>query len=178
MSRLDQLTPAGPASTVSGLLQRRHRSGGLLAVLAVGVLAAVLLVGRGGDGAAAQGRAGDLTVTGGYVREPASPDTAAGYLTVRNDGAQPDTLRSITTSAATSVMVMAEFADGTMSDSGPIVVPAHGSVDLTPGRQHLMLDAPRTADVHTGGTVRLQLVFDRAGPMSVDLPVVPIGATP
>ncbi len=165
-----------PDRLAGAVVERRHRSGGLLAVLAIGVLAAVLLAGH--SGGRAQARAGQLSVTGGYVREPASPDVAAAYLVVHNDGDAPDTLRGISTVAATSVAVMAEQADGTMSDAGPVVVPPHGSVTLTPGHEHLMLAAPRPADVRPGGRLRLALLFDRAGELAVDVPVVAIGATP
>src|SRR5436309_2454639 len=41
-----------------------------------------------------------LTVTGAYVREPANPNVAAGYFTIRNDGGTGDTLTAVTSDAS------------------------------------------------------------------------------
>ena len=56
-----------------------------------------------GTGAPANGTTvGNLTVYDAYIRQPASPDVAAAYLTVRNDGKAADRLSSAYCGAAGS----------------------------------------------------------------------------
>ena len=155
-------------------LQTRRRPGGLLAVLAVALVVAVLLPGRGSVAAGAV-RVGDLTVSGATLPRPASPDVASVYLTVRNGGGTADTLLDARSDAGDAPRVMAEHVDGTMGDTGPLVVPAHGSVVLTTGRQHLMLASPRPG-LREGSTVHVTLVFSHAGAITVPVTVTPIGS--
>jgi copper(I)-binding protein len=119
---------------------------------------------------------GDLRLTGGYIPQPASPDVAAAYVTVDNRGAVADTVTRVTTSVTTDVMAMTETNSGsvgTMTDLSSVVIPAHGSVSLTPGHAHLMLENP-TRPLKLGDTVSMTITFAKAGTVTLAMPVVPL----
>jgi len=121
---------------------------------------------------------GALTVYDAYIRQPASPDVAAAYLTVRNDGSTPDRLSSAYCGAATTTSVHADSAamqPGQEAKSTPLVVPADSTVSLTPAKGHIMLDK-LTGTLKAGDTVSLLLRFDKAGQVLLDVPVISITA--
>lgn len=120
--------------------------------------------------------AGALSLSGGYIPEPASPDVAAAYLTITNTGTHTDRVTAVTTNVTTTVMAMQENTHGdttSMTDLANVTVPAHGAVTLSPGREHLMLQHPTRA-LHTGDSVTMTVTFARAGRVVITLPVVPI----
>lgn len=122
-----------------------------------------------------RGDVGDLVVTDAYVVEPANPAVAAAYLVVRNDGAVDDRLVSTTTPVAASVTPMSESGSGgtsRMTDLGEVVVAGGKDVRFERGAAHLMLLQP--APLEVGDTIALTLTFDRAGPVTLEVPVVPV----
>ena len=144
--------------------------------------------GRNAPGAAAPSQApappangstvGDLTVYDAYIRQPASPDVAAAYLTVRNDGSAVDRLSSAYCGAAGTTSVHADSAamqPGDEAKSTPLQVPAGATVSLTPAKGHIMLD-DLTGTLKAGDTVSLLLRFDKAGQVLLDVPVISITA--
>lgn len=127
-----------------------------------------------------QGRVGTLLIEDGYVPEPASPDVAAAYLTIVNNGGTPVRLTGVTSAVASSVMPMTEISNGALGSMTPlhsVVVPAHGSFRFHPGAAHLMLEQPQPVP-NTGGAVALTVTFAPGGTVNVSLPVTAIGATP
>lgn len=119
---------------------------------------------------------GALTLTGGYIPQPASPDVAAAYFTVTNTSSTPDTMTTVTTNVTAAVMPMQETTHngvGTMTDLAAVPIPAHGSVQLTPGHAHLMLQKP-TRTLHAGDQVTMTITFAHAGTLTLTLPVVPL----
>ena len=62
---------------------------------------------------------------------------------------------------------------GSMSDMGPITIPPHGRIVLSPGKGHLMLERPAKS-LRVGDRVLLTLSFTHAGAMHLELPVVPL----
>lgn len=72
---------------------------------------------------AVQARVGVLTITGGYLPQPASPDVAAAYFTITNAGSSSDTITKVTSNVAHEVIPMQETTtssgvDGMISLSG------------------------------------------------------------
>jgi len=121
---------------------------------------------------------GNLTVYDAYIRQPASPDVAAAYLTVRNDGSAADRLSSAYCGAAGTTSVHADSAamqPGDEAKSTPLEVPADATVSLTPAKGHIMLDN-LTGTLKAGDTVSLLLRFDKAGQVLLDVPVISITA--
>lgn len=131
-----------------------------------GGLALVALLGLG-YGFWPQARAA-VTVTGAYIREPASADVASGYFTVHNGTGHAVTLTAVHTDASTHAHVMTERA-GTMSDS-TLEVPAHSTATLTPGSSHLMLEHP--SGLTTGAVIAVMLMFSDSSSVTLDVPVL------
>lgn len=99
---------------------------------------------------------------------------AAGYLTVKNNGTEPDRLIAVTgeisgkaeiheMAVTDGVMTMRPLADG-------IEIPAGGEVKLEPGSYHIMfmeLEAPAVEGEKFAGT----LTFEKAGAVAVEFVV-------
>ena len=170
-STTDGTTYAAPAPTDRRPRRGRGLPAGFVAATVAVILGIAGLVvgardnaGQSAPGAAAPSPApappangttvGDLTVYDAYIRQPASPDVAAAYLTVRNDGSAADRLSSAYCGAAGTTSVHADSAamqPGDEANSTPLQVPA---------------DA----------TVSLLLRFDKAGQVLLDVPVISITA--
>ena len=112
-----------------------------------------------------------ITVTGAYVREPASPGEAAAYLTMNNTTGTADTLTSVVSGAGAKTEIHADD----MTASGGIVIPPHSKVTLVPGRSHIMLEQ-LYGPVVAGQTVNLELIFANAGGLIVAAPVIGVTA--
>ncbi|MCS6761607.1 MAG: copper chaperone PCu(A)C [Candidatus Devosia symbiotica] len=98
-----------------------------------------------------------------------------GFLTIENTGNQADRLVSVSSPAAEitqvhemtmqgDVMNMRQLADG-------LEIPAGETVMLAPGGLHLMFIGLKQAFVE-GETVPVTLVFERAGTVDLQLPVM------
>lgn len=118
-----------------------------------------------------------IVVTGAYVRQPANRINAAVYCTIYNTGGTPDTLQSVASGAGAQTSVHTESAGGGMQagSAGGLSVPAHGSVALTPGKGHVMIEK-LYGPLLAGQTVNLELTFARAGVVLVTVPVIAVTA--
>ena len=100
---------------------------------------------------------------------PASLPMTAGYLTIVNTGAKPDTLVSLRCACAADVSAH-ETDDkngmSTMRASGNVAIPGHGTVTFQPGGRHLMLMGVK-GGVRVGQTVKITLRFTHAGAMTI-----------
>lgn len=159
------------------------------AVLAAGVLAALAACGGGGsaggsgtagDGMpaaiAGTGRAdrGDLHVRNAYIPQQASPDVAAGYFSVTDDGAAADRLVRVTTPVAPEVSLhetVTHANASSMQTLADLEIPAHGTALLSVGGRHLMLMKP-VRMLRQGETVTMTLRFAHVGDLAVTVPVV------
>jgi periplasmic copper chaperone A len=147
-------------------------------VIAAG--AAFLLLPGGGRAASAQtptpqtaSNGAGITVAGAYVREPASPDVAAGYFTVRNDGDATVTLTDVTSDASSDTSMHAESGN-TMAPLTAPKIPAHGTLQFTAGGNHVMMMNPKA--LKTGDHVVFTLYFAQGPAVTVDAPVIAITA--
>jgi copper(I)-binding protein len=99
---------------------------------------------------------------------------AAGYLTIRNGGSEPDRLMAVSAgiSGKSEVHEMT-VKDGVMTMrpvAGGIEIPAGGEVKLEPGSYHIMfteLKEPAVAGVKFPGT----LTFEKAGTVEIEFAV-------
>jgi periplasmic copper chaperone A len=135
-------------------------------LLAVSLLAAC---GGGRDGTE-RGPEGELTVLGAFLPEPPL-SLGALYLTVDNRTGVDDVLVGARTDVAGEVMVhgagMAELEGMPLPDGEQTV--------LEPGGAHLMLSD--VAGVKAGDVVQVTLDFAVHEPVTIDVPVAPLGAT-
>ncbi|MEO9240490.1 MAG: copper chaperone PCu(A)C [Jatrophihabitantaceae bacterium] len=119
----------------------------------------------------------DVVVGGAYVREPANGINAAAYFTVYNTTDKADTLVSVTSGAGAQTSLHTDSADGSMQDApaGGLTIPAHGSLSLTPGKGHAMIEK-LYGTLKAGQSVNLQFTFGVAGQVLVTAPVIGVSA--
>ncbi|MFF9688041.1 copper chaperone PCu(A)C [Streptomyces sp. NPDC014623] len=109
-----------------------------------------------------------LEVTGAFMPQPVS-DMAAGFLLVRNNGDVTDRLTSVTSSLSDDVSIH-ETKDRTMRMVTSFEVPAGGELDLERGGNHIMFTDLKQQPKR-GETVSVELHFEKADPIKVDIPV-------
>lgn len=123
-------------------------------------------------------RAGTLSIA--HPTTPGAPPTAhtaAGYLSLTNEGDEADFLVAVESHLPSASVHRSEVVDGiaTMSPVDRVEIPAGETVTLEPGGLHVMfmgLDAPLAAE----GGLSATLVFERAGPVEVTFRVESRGA--
>lgn len=128
---------------------------------------------------AGSARIGSIAITGAWTRQaPPASKVVGGYATITNEGDEADRLIAVNApfagkseihemSVTDGVMRMKELADG-------LEIPAGGSVSLKPGSFHLMF--MQATSPKEGETVPVELTFEKAGKVTVMLPVAGIGA--
>jgi copper(I)-binding protein len=127
------------------------------------------------EGEAHPVKAGDLTLTAGWLRAmlPGQP-AGGGYVTISNAGSTPDRLVAVSTPAAgKSEIHMMEMKNDVMvmrPVDGGLEIPAGGTVELKPGGFHLMF-MQMTEPFAEGATVPVTLEFEKAGKVELMLPV-------
>lgn len=148
------------------------------AIVAAIMLAIVVASAYAGSGAKASPQSsasiGPLRIRDAKLVEPASPDQAVIYLTVRNTGDIDDELIGVTSPIAGAGMLMREQTQSLASQMLPvqdIAVPAHGTATLKVGGFHAMLVGLSSVP-HRGETVPITLRFARAGEVTLRVPVV------
>jgi copper(I)-binding protein len=113
---------------------------------------------------------GGPTVADPWVRLPAAADQTAAYMTITNPGSSPDALLSASSPAAKSVELHQSTTDASgMTSMTPVErleIPAGGTVELKPGGYHLMMMG-LTSQLAVGSKVDLELVFEKAGKVTV-----------
>jgi len=125
------------------------------------------------DGASAM--IANISITGGWARAmlPGQP-AGGGYLTIVNKGAEADRLVSVSSPVAGK----AEVHEMKMTDNvmtmrpvqGALEIPAGGTVELKQGGLHLMF-MQVTTPFAEDATVPVTLEFQKAGKVTIDLPV-------
>lgn len=110
----------------------------------------------------------ELKVIGAFMPQPVS-DMAAGFLVVRNSGDAADRLTSVTSPLSDNVTIH-ETRDRTMRMVSSFEVPAGGELDLERGGNHIMFMKLKQQPKQ-GEKVSLELHFEKAGPITVDVPV-------
>ncbi|WP_371799415.1 copper chaperone PCu(A)C [Streptomyces sp. NBC_01707] len=119
-------------------------------------------------GCSASGDKPELKVTGAFMPQPVN-DMAAGFLVVQNSGDSSDRLTSVTSPLSDDVTIH-RTTNQTMRMVTSFEVPAGGALDLERGGNHIMFmklkQRPRQ-----GEKVSVELHFEKADPIKVDLPV-------
>lgn len=98
---------------------------------------------------------------------------AAGYFTLSNSGAAPQTLVGASSSACGSLMLHQSVTKNGVEQMimvPKVAVPAHGTLQFAPGGYHLMCMSPAAA-MRPGQSVPVTLQFDGGGTLSASFPV-------
>ena len=131
-------------------------------------------------GLAESQKVGDLTIENPWARAtPKGSEVGAGYLTIRNDGASADRLTGVSTDFATVQVHEMKMDAGVMKMRevrGGLEIPAHATVQLAPSGYHLMFVGLKRPLVK-GETAKVNLTFERSGRITVDFPVLGVGAS-
>ena len=130
---------------------------------------------------AASAQSGGVTVENPFARPSAGMSGAgAAYMTVRG-GAVADKLVSASVASAgfvSKVELHDHIRDGDvmrMRKIDAVEIPAGGAAELKPGGKHVMLIGLR-APLKTGESFDLTLTFEKAGAVTVKVPVLEMGA--
>jgi copper(I)-binding protein len=123
-------------------------------------------------------QAGDIVIAAPWSRAAGQGGTGAGFLTISNRGIVADRLVSASSPAARTTGLHTHVRDGDVMRMRPvqaIEVPPGQTVTLQPGGLHLMLIG-LTRPLQAGQSVPVTLVFERAGPVQVELAIQGAGA--
>ncbi|MDX3853000.1 copper chaperone PCu(A)C [Streptomyces sp. AK02-01A] len=137
-------------------------------VLGVGLTAALALAGCSSDSSASTGSAPELKVSEGYMPQPVS-DLAAGFLIVTNSGGTADKLTSVTSDLSDKITIH-RTENQKMLMVKSFDIPAGGELDLERGGNHIMFEKVKQRP-QQGQKVTIQLHFEKADPIEVELPV-------
>jgi len=124
---------------------------------------------------AADASAGDVDVTNAFARASAAPAAKSGaaYVTIVNQGAESDRLVAVSTPAARSSELHRTVMDGDVMKMEPVhdlEIPANGTLAMSPGGMHIMLMG-LGAPLKAGETIDLTLTFEKAGDVTVKVPI-------
>ena len=120
-------------------------------------------------------RAGALVIHDPWARPsmPGAPNSAA-YMTLQNNGARADRLIGGSSPACARVEVHEMSMAGGVMRMRPLTdglsLPAHAEARLAPGGFHIMLIGLRRP-LSVGTRITLNLRFERAGPVTLTVPV-------
>ena len=130
--------------------------------------------------AAADLEVGDLRIAKPWARATVGTSRpAAAYMVIENKGGAADRLVGVSSAKAGMTEThKTEMTDGVMKmkPAGELEIPAGGQVELNPGGLHIMLMKLKEPLVE-GESVTIDLVFERAGPVAVIVPIMSIGAS-
>ena len=112
---------------------------------------------------------------------PKGATVAAGYLTIKNTGTEPDRLVSGSTPVAGKFEIHEMTMDKGVMRMRPvpagIVIKPGETVELKPQSMHIMMMGLKQP-IEKGKSFKGSLVFEKAGAVDVDFAVEGVGATP
>ncbi|GAA1358971.1 copper chaperone PCu(A)C [Streptomyces beijiangensis] len=136
--------------------------------LAIAAVTGLALAGCSGSGGSSSKP--ELKVADAYMPKPVGDgEMAAGYVTVRNSGGTADKLTSVTSTLSDDI-TMHVTKDQKMEQVSSLPVPAKGELDLERGGNHLMFMGLKKQP-EIGEKVAVELHFEKADPIKVELPV-------
>ncbi len=143
--------------------------------------AAVLAVTLGGTALAEDFKAGAIVVAQPWTRAtPAGASVAGGYMTITNNGTDPDHLVGGSFEAAGKMEIHEMTMEGGIMRMRPLpngleIKPGQ-TVTLEPSGNHVMFVGLKQ-QLKQGASVKGELRFDKAGTVEVDYKVEPVGAS-
>jgi copper(I)-binding protein len=146
------------------------------------ILYACILLLSVGAAAGQEFKAGSLEIDQPWSRAtPKGAKVAAGYLTIKNTGTDPDRLVSGTSPVAGKLEIHEMSMDKGVMKMRPVpdgveIKPGE-TVELKPGSFHIMM-MDLKQQIERGKPFKASLTFQKAGPVEVEFTVVAPGATP
>jgi copper(I)-binding protein len=116
---------------------------------------------------------GSIQIFDPWIRPALSGGNSAAYMVIKNTGSQDDQLVGAAFSPAQMVSIMETTMQNnhmSMADVSSIAVPAGGQVELKAGGYHVML-MNLAGELKTGDSVSLTLNFQKAGAVTLQVPV-------
>ncbi|MFE4536727.1 copper chaperone PCu(A)C [Streptomyces scopuliridis] len=116
-----------------------------------------------------------LKVSGGYMPRPVG-DLAAGFLVVTNSGGVADKLTSVTSDISDDITIH-RTENQKMRKVNSFDIPAGGELNLARGGNHIMFMGLKQQP-EQGQKIGIELHFEKADPIKVELPVKEINYNP
>ncbi|MFI5756135.1 copper chaperone PCu(A)C [Streptomyces sp. NPDC051569] len=129
---------------------------------------ALALTGCSPEPSASSGGTPELKVSGAYMPRPVS-DLAAGFIVVTNSGGAADKLTSVTSDISDDITIH-QTENQKMRQVASFDIPAGGELNLERGGSHIMF-ANLKQRPEQDQKVKIELHFEKAGPIKVELPV-------
>jgi len=111
---------------------------------------------------------------------PRGASVAAGYMTIKNSGTEPDRLTGASTAVAGKVEVHEMTMDNGVMRMRPLAsgleIKPGQTVELKPNSFHLMIENLKEP-IQQGKPFKATLMFAKAGPVDVEFAVGPLGAS-
>jgi periplasmic copper chaperone A len=129
---------------------------------------------------AADYKAGSLDISDPWSRAtPKGASVAAGYMTIKNNGTTPERLISGSSDVSAKFEVHVMKMENGVAKMRPVkdgleIKPGE-TVELKPGSLHVMFTGLKKP-LNAGDRFKATLVFEKAGPVSVDYDVRAMGA--
>ena len=141
----------------------------------VGSIAALLVIILLGSGCAARSGAQAIRVENPFARpSPSEGGNGGAFMTIVNAGGMADRLISAQSTASEKVELHETTEEGGVMKMRPVPdgfeIPANGRLELKPGGKHVMLIG-LIAPLSAGQTVEITLNFEKAGDITVKVPV-------
>ena len=155
----------------------------LVSVIAItlGLFTSPLLVAnaRAADAQATNAQIRGITITAAWARaSTGGRRPSAAYLTLRNAG-QADVLTGIASPVAEKVRIHQSVMENgvmRMRSAEPLSLPSGAEIQMKPGGFHIMLMRLKQP-VEKDGVITLTLTFEKAGDVTIEVPVKHAGAT-
>jgi len=130
--------------------------------------------------AAADYDVGSMHISTPWARAtPKGAATGAGYLTITNKGAAPDTVSCVSDDASVQCQIHSMTMEGGVMKMRPaeggLEIKPGETVTLQPGGYHIMF-VNLKHPLEPGQSVKATLKFEHAGTVDVEYPIVAIGA--
>ena len=145
------------------------------------LLAGMLAISAGAAGANDY-KVGALEIDNPWSRAvPRGATVAAGYMTIKNTGSEPDRLVGGSTPVAGKFEVHEMSMDKGVMKMRPVpdgleIKPGE-TVELKPSSFHIMMTGLKQT-IQKGKPFKASLTFEKAGPLDVEFTVEGVGATP
>ncbi|MFD3720986.1 copper chaperone PCu(A)C [Streptomyces sp. NPDC058674] len=110
-----------------------------------------------------------MEVSGGFIPEPVNDEMAGAFMVIKNDSKTADKLTGVTSPLSDDLQIH-ETKDQKMQQVPSLDVPANGELRLERGGNHIMFMGLKSTP-KVGGKVSVELRFEKAGPVKVELDV-------